>query len=128
MSKTVDFLHHSKVFYLATVDETEARVRPINSVIEHNGKIYLETSNKKDMYQQLLKNPSIAVSGMADSQWIRITGKAVMDESREAKQAMFTLLPALRDVYTEEELVPYYITDMQSIVYNFNSEPVILED
>lgn len=128
MSKTVDFLHKAKVFYLATVDGAEARVRPINSVIVWNGKIYFETSNKKEMYQQMLKNPSIAVSAMTEGKWIRITGKAVMDETDEAKQAMFSTLPALKEVYSYEELVAYYITDMQSIVYSFDSVPIELND
>ncbi len=128
MSKTVDFLHDSKIFYLATVDGAQARVRPINSVIVHNGKIYFETSNKKEMYQQMLKNPSIAVSGMADGKWIRVTGKAVMDETDEAKYAMFDTLPALKEVYSHEELAPYYIMDMKSTVYSFGAAPVELED
>lgn len=128
MSKTVDFLHDAKVFYLATVDGAEARVRPINSVIAHNGKIYFETSNKKEMYKQMLKNPSIAVSGMADGKWIRITGKAVMDETDEMKQAMFDALPELKGVYSYEELVTYYITDMKSVVYSFDAAPIELND
>ncbi len=128
MSKTVDFLHDAKVFYLATVDGAQAKVRPINSVIAHNEKIYFETSNKKEMYQQMLKNPSIAVSGMADGKWIRITGKAVMDETDEKKQAMFAALPELKGVYSYEELVTYYITDMKSIVYSFDAAPMELND
>lgn len=128
MSKTVDFLNESKVFYHASVDGTQARVRPINSAIVYNNKVYFETSNKKEMYQQMLKNPSISISGMAGSKWIRITGNAVMDESEEAKSAFFTEIPALKSTYTREELVPYYITDMKSVVYGFETEPVELED
>ncbi len=128
MSKTVDFLHNAKVFYLATVDGTQARVRPINSAMAYNGKVYFETSNKKEMYQQMLKNPSIAVCGMDDSKWIRITGKAVIDESDHAKQAIFTEIPALKEVYSYEELVPYYVTDMKSVVYAFGADPVELDN
>lgn len=128
MSKTVDFLNNSKVFYHASVDRKEARVRPINSVIAYKEKIYFETSNKKEMYQQMLKNPSISVSGMVGSKWIRITGNAVMDESEDAKDVFFSEIPSLKSVYTREELVPYYITDMKSIVYGFGTEPVELED
>lgn len=128
MSKTVDFLHKAKVFYHSTVDGTEARVRPINSAIEYNGEIYFETSNNKEMYRQMLENPSFAVSGMTDGKWIRITGKAVMDETDDAKQAMFAALPALKEVYSYEELAPYYITDMKSVVYSFDKEPIELED
>lgn len=128
MSKTIDFLHKAGAFYHASVDGTEARVRPINSVISYKGKIYFETSNRKEMYRQMLQNPSVAISGMADGKWIRITGKAVMDESDEAKQAMFDTLPALRDVYSYEEMAPYYLTDMKAVVYSFTEEPVVLED
>lgn len=128
MSKTVDFLHEAKVFYLATVDGEEARVRPINSVIDHNGKIYFETSNKKKMYQQMLKNPNVAVTGMADGKWIRITGKAVMDETDEMKQVMFDALPDLKSVYTFEELVTYYLEDMKSTIYSFDADPIELTE
>lgn len=97
-------------------------------MISYKGKIYFETSNRKEMYRQMLQNPSVAISGMADGKWIRITGKAVMDESDEAKQAMFDTLPALRDVYSYEEMAPYYLTDMKAVVYSFTEEPVVLED
>lgn len=128
MSKTVDFLHEAKVFFHATADGMQAQVRPINSVMVYDGKIYFETSNKKAMYRQMLENPNIAVCGMADSKWIRLTGKAVMDESDEAKQAIFEEIPALKKVYSYEELVPYYIADMKSVVYSFGAEPVVLDD
>lgn len=128
MSKTVDFLHEAKVFYHATVDGTQAQVRPINSVMVYNGKIYFETSNKKAMYRQMLENPNISVCGMAGSQWLRLTAKAVMDESDEAKRAFFEAIPALKEVYSYEELAPYYITDMNSVVYSFSAEPIVLDD
>lgn len=128
MSKTIDFLRKAGTFYHASVDGTEARVRPINSVISYKGKIYFETSNQKEMYQQMIQNPNIAISGMADGKWIRITGKAVMDESPEAKQAMFDSLPSLKDVYSYEEIAPYYLADMKSVIYSFDAKPVILED
>lgn len=76
----------------------------------------------------MLKNPSIAATAMADGKWIRITSKAVMDETDEAKQAMFETLPELKGVYSYEELVTYYITDMQPIVYSFDAAPVELND
>lgn len=58
---------------------------------------------------------------MADGKWIWITGRAVMDETEKAKQAMFETLPELKGVYSFEELVTYYIKDMKSIVYSFDA-------
>lgn len=80
------------------------------------------------MYQQMLKNPNVAISGMAGSEWIRISGKAVMDKSDGAKQAMFTQLPALKEVYSFEELVPYYLADIKSVVSSFANAPMELAD
>ncbi|SDN27349.1 pyridoxamine 5'-phosphate oxidase family protein [Lachnospira pectinoschiza] len=128
MSKIVDFLHESKVFYLATVDGDQAQVRPINSVMEYKGQIYFETSNKKNMYQQMLKSPKVAISGMADGKWIRISGEAVMDEDDELKNAMFEAHPALKNVYTFEELIVYHLDNMDAKVYSFTEKPVTLED
>ncbi|MDD3363342.1 MAG: hypothetical protein PHW34_16975 [Hespellia sp.] len=51
-----------------------------------------------------------------------------MDDTEKAKQKMFETLPALKEVYSFEELVPYYITGMQSIIYSFNADPVELDD
>ncbi|MDO4649404.1 MAG: pyridoxamine 5'-phosphate oxidase family protein [Eubacteriales bacterium] len=128
MSKIVEFLHECKVFYLATVDEDQAQVRPINSVMEYHGKIYFETSNKKKMYQQMLKRPKVAISGMAESEWIRITGKVVVDDREELKDAMFEAMPALKNVYTREELIVYYLEDMDAKLCGFGTQPVSLED
>lgn len=128
MSQTVDFLHKAQVFYLATVDRNQAQVRPINSAITYRGKVYFETSTKKNMYRQMLENPNVAISGMANGEWIRISGKAVMDESDEAKQEMFSQLPALKEVYSFEELAPYYLENMKSVIYSFTNSPLELQD
>ena len=124
MSKTVDFLHEAKIFYLATVDGNQAQIRPINSVIAFQGKIYFETSSRKAMYRQMLKNPNVAVCGMAGAKWIRITGKAVMDERDEAKQ----MIPTLKNVYSYEELVPYYLINMQSVIHVSGGDSIELQD
>ncbi len=126
MSQVVEFLREAKVFYLATVDGNEARLRPINSVIDYNGKVYFETSKKKQMYHQMLANPHVSIVGMANGRWIRITGKAVFDESPEMKQEMFDQLPALKPVYTFEELVTYFLEDMKATINKSGEAPIEL--
>ncbi len=128
MSKIVDFLHATKVFYLATVDGEQAQVRPINSVIKHEGQIYFETSNKKAMFRQMLANPNVAISGMAGSEWIRITGKVIMDSREEMKDAMFAAIPSLKTVYTRDELEVFYLEDIKAFVHSFTAVPVELKD
>lgn len=130
MSKVVDFLNAAKTYYLATVEDGEARVRPIGATVEYNGKVYFGTNNQKDMFRQMVKNPSIAISGMAGSEWIRITGKAVIDDNDEVRKAMLEAFPELKNMYSIGDglFEVFYIEDMRAIVYSFGGEPVELEN
>ena len=130
MSKVVDFLNEIKTYYLATVEEGEARIRPMGATVEFNGKVYLGTNNQKEMFKQITKNPSIAVSGFNGEKWIRITGKAVIDSSTEAKKAMLEVNPALKNMYSIEDGIfeVFYIDNMKATVYSFTDKPIDLEN
>ena len=130
MSKVVDFLNEIKTYYLATVEDGEARIRPIGATVEFNGKVYLATNNQKEMFKQITNNPSIAVSGFDGSKWIRITGKAVIDSSIEAKKAMLEANPGLKNMYSVEDglFEVFYIEDMKATLYSFTDAPVELEN
>lgn len=130
MSKVVDFLNEIKTYYLATVEDGEARIRPIGATVEFNGKVYLATNNQKEMFKQITNNPSIAVSGFDGSKWIRITGKAVIDSSIEAKKVMLEANPSLKNMYSIEDglFEVFYIEDMKATLYSFTDAPVELEN
>ena len=130
MSKVVDFLNEIKTYYLATVEDGEARIRPIGATVEFNGKVYLATNNQKEMFKQITNNPSIAVSGFDGSKWIRITGKAVIDSSIEEKKAMLEANPGLKNMYSIEDglFEVFYIEDMKATLYSFTDAPVELEN
>lgn len=130
MSKVVEFLNEAKTYYLATVEGDEARVRPIGATVEYNGKVYFGTSNQKKMFKQLIKNPNVAISGMNNTHWIRITGKAVVDNSADAKRAMLEANPVLKDMYSINDGIfeVFFIKDMKAILYSFTSAPIELEN
>lgn len=124
MSKVIDFLNEAKVYYLATVEGDQPRVRPFGATMEHNGKVYLGTNNQKKVYQQLLANPKIEVSGMAKEKWIRVSGEVVFDDSIEAKEAMLEANPSLKDMYSVDDgtFVVFYLENMQALVCSFTGE------
>jgi uncharacterized pyridoxamine 5'-phosphate oxidase family protein len=130
MSKVVDFLNEAKTYYLATVEGDEARVRPIGATVEYNGKVYFGTNNQKEMFKQLIKNPSVAISGMNNTHWIRITGMAVVDNSADAKRAMLEANPVLKDMYSINDGIfeVFFIEDMKAVLYSFTSAPIELEN
>ncbi|MFP3154059.1 pyridoxamine 5'-phosphate oxidase family protein [Lachnospiraceae bacterium ZAX-1] len=130
MSKVVDFLNEAKVYYLATVEDNQPRVRPFGATAEFNGKVYFCTNNEKNVFKQLLNNPKIEISGMVpDGRWIRITAEAVVDDNDEARKAMLAANPNLASIYTvnDGKFEVFYIDDVKAIEYSFTGEPVVLE-
>lgn len=62
MKGVPDFLKGAGTFYIATVDGDQPRVRPFGAVCEFEGKLYITTNNKKDVFKQMLNNPKIEIS------------------------------------------------------------------
>ena len=70
MEKALEFLKQSGVFYLATVEGDQPRVRPFGAVCGFEGKLYLITANTKPVFAQLTKNPRAEISSMTDREEI----------------------------------------------------------
>ncbi len=130
MSKVVDFLKEAKFYFIATVEDDQPRVRPFGGSMEFNGKVYLATSKEKNVFKQLVKNSKIEIAGIANGEWIRITGLAVIDETTEAKKAMLDANKYLQKTYDLDDgkLVVFYIDKMKAIVSSFTGEIMELED
>lgn len=89
MNRIVEELKKTGIFYVATAEGDQPRVRPFSSVAEIDGQLYLCTNNQKDCYKQMLENPKVEICGMEkDGTWIRITGKLVRDDRDEARAIM----------------------------------------
>ena len=126
MKETLEFLKKAGTFYLATMDGDQPRVRPFGAVCEFEGKPYLVTNNKKDVYKQIMANPKIEISGMADGKWIRLSGEAVQDPRREAKKAMLDANPGLRGMYNEDDGIVevLYLRNATAVFCSFTDAPV----
>lgn len=104
MKNPVEYLRECKVFYLATCERNQPRVRPFGAVALYQNHVYLMTANTKKVYRQLKENPLAEVCAMhPDGTWIRINGKVIWDNSWEAKTAMLTQNPDLRSMYSEDD-------------------------
>lgn len=118
MSKISEYLKESGVFYLATEDGDKPKVRPLGFCMELNGKIYLGIGKHKKSFQQILKNPQIEICTCAkDFSWIRINGKAIVDDSEEVLTKAFETMPQLKDMYNEKtgaKLGMLYIDDIDA--------------
>jgi uncharacterized pyridoxamine 5'-phosphate oxidase family protein len=128
MNTAFEFLKANPVFHLATVDGTQARVRPFGFSMIRNKALYFCTNKTKDVFKQLVKYPDIEISGMgSDGTWLRVRGKVAVDDSREAKAQAFKEAPNLLQIYPkgadDETFVTFYFTEAQATLYSFGGGP-----
>ena len=126
MKEAVEFLKKCGVFYLATVEGDQPRVRPFGALNVFEDKLYIITNNTKDVFQQMKVNPKVEISGMAEGKWIRLTAEAVRDERFEARQAMLDANPSLRSMYYEEDEIMevLYLTNATGAICSFTEAPI----
>ena len=103
MERVCNFLKEAGVYYLATVEGDQPRVRPFGTINEFEGKFYIQTGKVKPTSKQLLANPKAEICAFIDGAWIRIACELVEDDRFEAKKAMLDAYPTLRGMYDEND-------------------------
>jgi uncharacterized pyridoxamine 5'-phosphate oxidase family protein len=103
MSKVSDFLKEAGVFFLATADGDQPKLRPLGLFFEYDGKLCFGVGTFKSVYRQLKANPKTEIVAVRpDNHWLRYTGVAVFDEEPRYAEAAFEAMPNLRSIYNEE--------------------------
>jgi Uncharacterized conserved protein len=127
MKEVLEFLKLCGVYFIATEEGDQPRVRPFGAQCEFEGKLYLTTSNQKAVYAQMKANPKVEISGMApDGRWIRLTAEAVFDERREARKAMLDANPTLGNLYSLDDgkFEVFYLRNASAVICSFTAAPV----
>ncbi|WP_243123939.1 pyridoxamine 5'-phosphate oxidase family protein [Pelotomaculum schinkii] len=79
------------------------KVRPFGFFMCYENKLYFGAGKHKKSYQQILANPYVEISTTsAKGEWIRINGKAVVDDRENALEKAFETLPRLKEIYNEK--------------------------
>ena len=103
MKRVYEFLKNAEVYYLATVEGDQPRVRPFGTVNEFEGKLYIQTGKVKPTSRQLAVNPKAELCAFKDGAWIRIACELVEDDRVEARKSMLDAYPNLRRMYDEND-------------------------
>ena len=130
MNRIVEELRAAGVFYVATVESDQPRVRPFGAVMEYEGKPYLCTNNQKDVYKQLMANPKVEICGMKnDGTWVRVTGTLVRDDRDAARAAMLESVPSLQRMYSLGDGIfeVFRLENAVAKVCSFGADPVLIE-
>ncbi len=125
MEEVLEFIKKCKVYYLATVDGDQPRVRPFGTASIFEGKLYIQTGKTKDCSKQIQANPKAEICCFDGEQWLRVSGKLIRDERREAKKDMLDKHPNLRGRYSEDDDVTevLYFQDATAVFASFTAEP-----
>ena len=129
MKRVLDFLKNAEVYYLATVEGDQPRVRPFGTVNEFEGKLYIQTGKVKPTSKQLLANPKAELCAFKDGAWIRVACELVEDDRFEAKKSMLDAYPNLRVMYNENDgnTQVFYMKNAVATITSFGAAPVVIE-
>jgi len=103
MERICNFLKEAGVYYLATVEGDQPRVRPFGTAHIFEGKLYIQTGKVKPVSKQLAANAKAEICAFKDGAWIRIAGELVEDDRVEAKKSMLDAYENLRAMYDEND-------------------------
>ena len=129
MEKVLEFLKNAEVYYLATVDGDQPRVRPFGTIHIFEGKLYIQTGKVKDVSKQIHKNPKAEICAFKDGAWIRLAGTLVEDERIEAKASMLDAYPTLKGMYAADDgnTEVFYFKDATATFTAFGKEPEVVK-
>ena len=129
MKRVYDFLKKAEVYYLATVEGDQPRVRPFGTVNEFEGKLYIQTGKIKPTSRQLAANPKAEICAFKDGAWIRIACELIEDDRFEAKKSMLDAYPNLRHMYDENDgnTQVFYMKNATASISSFGGAPVVIE-
>ena len=117
------------VYYLATVEGDQPRVRPFGTANIFDGKLYNQTGKAKPCSKQILANPKVEISAFHQGTWIRIAGELAEDDRIEAKKSMLDAYPNLRAIYDENDsnTQVLYFRNAVATFSSFSSAPETVE-
>jgi uncharacterized pyridoxamine 5'-phosphate oxidase family protein len=121
MKEVIEFLKKTKVYFLATADKEQPKVRPFGTINEFDGKLYIQTGKSKPVAKQIAANPKFSISAFDGDDWIRIEGILVEDDRVEARKSMLDAYPTLRGRYDENDgnTVVYYFKNAKATIESF---------
>lgn len=129
MKEVFDFLKKCGVYYLATVEGDQPRVRPFGTIDIFEDKLYIQTGKVKEVSKQLQANSKAEICAFADGVWIRVAGKLIRDDRVEPKKHMLDSYPNLKAMYSAEDdnTEVLYFEDAVATYYSFGGEPKVVK-
>ena len=118
MSKIGEFLKETGIFFLATADGSQPKLRPLGAFLDMDGKIIFGVGEFKNVYRQLKENPLAEICACKpNGHWLRYTGKAVFETDPKYAELMIQNFH-LEKIYNEStgnKLMTFHIEDATAV-------------
>ena len=128
MERVEKFLKDADVYYLATMEGDQPRVRPFATAHIFEGKLYIQTGKVKAVSRQLAANPKVEICAFMKGKWLRLAGELVEDDRVEAKASLLAEYPGLQKMYSAEDdnTQVWYFKNATATFSSFTSEPEVI--
>ena len=125
MKEVQEFLKECGVYFLATTEGDQPRVRPFGTAEIFENHLYKKTKKMKNVSKQIVNNPKVELCAFKDGKWIRVTGKLIRDDRIEAKKYMLDQNPNLRSMYNEldDNTEVLYFETGEATISSFTEPP-----
>ena len=128
MKEAYEFIKNAGVYYLATMEDDQPRVRPFGTVDIFEDKLYIQTGKSKEVSKQMQANPKVEICAFNGREWLRIEAIAVRDENLAAKEHLLDAYPDLKSMYdpADENTEVLYLKDATATFASFTAEPKVV--
>lgn len=125
MKEVYDFLKSAGTYYLATVEDSQPRVRPFGTIDLFENKLYIQTGKIKNVSKQIQSNNKVEICAFLNGKWLRIACKLIRDDRYEAKKHMLDNYPELQAMYSAEDdnTEVLYLSDATATFSSFTEAP-----
>lgn len=127
-NEVLAFMQKNQVLYLATVDAAgNPKVRPFMFMVEHDGRPYFCTSNKKPMYKEMQAHPGVEItSASPEFVWLRISATVSFSQDMAIKKEIIEASPIVKSLYQTAENPDFEIFTLingTAVLADFSGQP-----
>ena len=124
MKEVQAYLKECGAFFIATVDGDQPNVRAFGVSEIINDRLYIMTGKVKDVYKQMAANGKFEICALkpSGSEWMRVTGTLVNDETLAVKEEFLNRNESLKSMYKadDDNMAVLYITNGKARFCSFS--------
>ncbi|MBN2029325.1 pyridoxamine 5'-phosphate oxidase family protein [bacterium] len=129
MNEVTKFLAKHPIQYLATMGlDGKPKVRPFQFKLEDGGKLYFSTTNDRNVYQEIKKQPYVEFCTSGENfTWLRLSGKIVFSDDLSIKTRIFEeAVPLIQSFYQSPDnpaFVLFYLDEATATISDLSGNP-----